>query len=68
MTLFTLSSENIQRNSVNNIFQVIYDDFAFFFENIIKEKKVNVNIIGSKKKLPNKIIDLIIYCEDKYKI
>ena len=25
LTLFTLSSENIQRKSVNNIFQVIYD-------------------------------------------
>ena len=67
LTLFTLSSENIQRKSINNIFEVIYDDFAYFIENIIKEKKVNVNIIGSKKKLPNKIIDLIIYCEDKTK-
>ena len=31
LTLFALSSENIKRNSVNNIFQVIYDDFSFFF-------------------------------------
>ena len=35
LTLFTLSSENIQRQSVNSIFQVIYDDFSFFFEKII---------------------------------
>ena len=30
LTLFTLSSENIKRQSVNNIFQVIYDDFSSF--------------------------------------
>ena len=34
LTLFTLSSENIQRNSVSSIFQVIYDEFAFFFDKI----------------------------------
>ena len=31
LTLFTLSSENIYRSSINNIYQIIYDDFAFFF-------------------------------------
>ena len=45
LTLYTLSSENIKRKSVNNIFQVIYDDFAFFFEKIIKEKKVKIKVI-----------------------
>ena len=63
LTLFTLSSENIKRNSVGNIFQVIYDDFSFFLETIIKEKKVRIKIIGSKKNLPKKIIDLINHCE-----
>ena len=63
LTLFTLSSENIQRKSVNNIFQVIYDDFSFFFDKIIEEKKVKINIIGSKLNLPNKILKLIDYCE-----
>ena len=63
LTLFTLSSENIQRKSVNNIFQVIYDDFAFFFEKIIKEKKVKIKIFGSKLNLPTKILNLIEHCE-----
>ena len=63
LTLFTLSSENIQRQSVNNIFQVIYDDFSFFFEKIIEEKKVKIKIIGSKLNLPNKILELIDHCE-----
>ena len=63
LTLFTLSSENIQRKSVNNIFQVIYDDFSFFFDKIIEEKKVKINIIGSKLNLPIKILKLIDHCE-----
>ena len=65
LTLFTLSSENIKRKSVNNIFQVIYDDFSFFFEKIIKEKKVKIKIIGSKNSLPDKIISLINHCENE---
>tara|TARA_S200000501_G_scaffold349523_1_gene365698 strand:+ start:135 stop:818 length:684 start_codon:yes stop_codon:yes gene_type:complete len=63
LTLFTLSSENLKRQSVNNIFQVIYDDFAFFFEKIIEERKVKIKIIGSKLSLPNKILKLIDHCE-----
>ena len=63
VTLFTLSSENIQRQSVNNIFQVIYDDFAYFFDKIIEEKKVKIKIIGSKSNLPIKILKLIDHCE-----
>ena len=63
LTLFTLSSENIQRQSVNSIFQVIYDDFSFFFEKIIEEKKVKIKIIGSKLNLPIKILKLIDHCE-----
>ena len=63
LTLFTLSSENIQRQSVNNIFQVIYDDFSFFFDKIIKEKKVKIKIIVSKVSLPDKILKLIDHCE-----
>ena len=63
LTLFTLSSENIQRQSVTNIFQVIYDDFSFFFEKIIAEKKVKIKIIGSKLNLPTKILKLIEHCE-----
>ena len=67
LTLFTLSSENINRTSVNNIFQVIYEDFSFFFNKIIKEKKVKIRIIGSKNNLPKKILQLIEHCENKTK-
>lgn len=67
LTLFTLSSENLYRTSVNKIFQVIYDEFSFFFEKVINEKKVKIKIIGSKKNLPNKIINLINHCENETK-
>jgi len=63
LTLFTLSSENIQRQSVGNIFQVIYEDFSFFFDKIIEEKKVKIKIIGSRLNLPTKILKLIEHCE-----
>ena len=46
LTLFTLSSENINRKTVNNIFEVIYDEFAFFFEKIINEKLVKIRVIS----------------------
>ena len=67
LTLFTLSSENVQRKSVSNIFQVIYDEFSLFFEDIINEKLVKINVIGSKENLPIKILNLINHCEEKIK-
>jgi len=67
LTLFTLSSENINRKSINNIFQVIYEDFSFFFDKIIEEKKVKIKIIGSKLNLPSKILKLIEHCENETK-
>jgi len=59
LTLFTLSSENIKRKSINNIYEIIYDDFSSFLEKIINDKLIRIKIIGSKKKLPKKIIELI---------
>ena len=67
LTLFTLSSENIKRKSVNYIYQVIYDDFAFFFDKIINEKLIKVKVIGSKENLPDKILNLINHCEKQTK-
>lgn len=68
LTLFTLSSENIKRKSVGSIFQVIYDDFSFFFDEIIKEKNVKLQIIGSRNNLPKKILNLIDHSEKETKL
>ena len=42
-------------------------NFLFFFEKVIKEKKVKVKVIGSKKNLPEKILKLINHCENETK-
>ena len=67
LTLFTLSSENLKRTSVFNIFDVIYDDFSFFFDKIIEEKKIKIKIVGSRINLPKKILSLIDHCENNTK-
>ena len=64
LTLFTLSSENIKRKNVDNIFQVIYDDFALFFNKIIDEKNIKIKIIDLRENLPEKIINLINHSEE----
>ena len=67
LTLFTLSSENLKRASVFNIFDVIYDDFSFFFDKIIEEKNIKIKIVGSRTNLPKRILGLIDHCENKTK-
>ena len=59
LTLFTLSSENLKRNSVNNIFKIIYDYFNEFLSKFVDEKKIKIKVIGRRENLPNKIIDMI---------
>ena len=63
LTLFTLSSENLKRNSVNNIFKIIYDYFNEFLSKFVDEKKIKIKVIGRRENLPNKIIDMINKCE-----
>ena len=45
LTLFTLSSENIKRNTVGSIFQVIYDDFSFFLKKLFRKKKLKLKLL-----------------------
>ena len=56
LTLFTLSSENLLRNTINNIFKIIFDYFEQFLQEIIDENKIKIKIIGRRNKLPEKII------------
>ena len=64
LTLFTLSSENLFRNSINNIFKIILDRFEKFLNEIIDENKIKIIIIGRRNNLPKKIINIINKCED----
>jgi len=64
LTLFTLSSENLFRNSINNIFKIILNRFEKFLHEIIDENKIKIRIIGRRNNLPKKIINIINKCED----
>ncbi len=57
ITVFALSSENLQRNSSYLIFKII----RTIYKKLLKElnnKKVNINIIGEKKNLPEDILKI----------
>ena len=58
LTIFTLSSENFNRSSVNIIYDIIYDNFSKTFTDLIKEKGVKIKIFGSRKNLPKKILEI----------
>ena len=64
LTLFTLSSENLFRTSINNIFEIILNGFEKFLHEIIDENKIKIRIIGRRNNLPKKIINIINKCED----
>ncbi len=58
LTIFALSSENFNRSSVNLIYNIIYDNFSQTFNDLIDEKGVKINIFGSKKNLPRKLLQI----------
>ena len=64
LTLFTLSSENLLRTSINNIFKIILDHFEEFLYEIIDKNKIKIRIIGRRDNLPKKIINIINKCEN----
>ena len=64
LTLFTLSSENLLRSTINNIFQIILDNFEKFLYEIIDKNKIKIRIIGRRNNLPKKIINIINKCEN----
>ena len=58
LTIFALSSENFNRSSINVIYEIIYDNFSKTFNDLVKEKGVKIKIFGSRKKLPQKILEI----------
>ena len=58
LTIYTLSSENFNRSSINIIYQIIYDNFSKIFDELVKNNGVKINIIGSRKNLPKSIIEI----------
>ena len=58
LTIFALSSENFNRSSINIIYEIIYDNFSKTFNDLVKEKGVKIKIFGSRKNLPQKILEI----------
>ena len=58
LTIFTLSSENFNRSSINVIYEIIYDNFSKTFSDLVKEKGVKIKIFGNRKNLPKKLLEI----------
>ena len=57
ITVFALSSENLKRNSSYLIFNIIRKIYKKLLKDL-NNKKVNINIIGEKKNLPEDILKI----------
>ena len=58
LTIFALSSENYNRNSLNIIYEIIYNNFSKTFTNLINENGVKIKIFGNRDNLPEKIKEI----------
>ena len=58
LTIFALSSENFNRSYINIIYDIIYKNFSKTFNDLIEKKGVKINIFGSRKNLPIKILEI----------
>ncbi len=58
LTIFTLSSENFNRSSINLIYKIIHENFAKMINELIKDNGVKINIFGSREDLPKKILEI----------
>ena len=64
-SVFTLSTENLKRASVNILFDSIFSQFANFLDKIINEKNIKIKVIGERHNLPVKLNKLITEAEKK---
>ena len=64
-SVFTLSTENLKRTTVNVLFDSIFNQFSIFLEKIINDKKIKIKVIGERHNLPTKLNKLITEAEKK---
>ena len=58
LTLYALSSENFHRSSLDLIYDIIYKNFSKYFKDLVVDNDVKIKIFGSRKNLPNKILNI----------
>ena len=59
VTLYLLSTENVNRKNNNSFFKLANKSFEGFVKKINKIGKIKMNIIGENKNLPKNILNLI---------
>ena len=64
LTLFTLSSENFKRPSINIIYDIIHKDFKNLIGQLTEKKNIKITIFGKRENLPNKIIEIFNQAEE----
>ena len=65
LSVFTLSTENLKRKSINIIFYTIMEKFSKFLEKIVNEKSIKIKVIGERNNLPSKLKKIIFEAEDQ---
>ena len=55
LTLYALSTENLERPSVNIIFDIFKGNYKNFVDNMTEKKKVKIQVIGKRNNLPKNI-------------
>ncbi len=65
LSVFTLSTENLNRKSVNVLFNSIFDRFSNFLEKIVNTKAIKIKVIGERDNLPIRLKKIINEAEQK---
>lgn len=65
LSVYTLSSENNNRTSINLIYEILEKNYINFLKKINKDNKVKIKFIGKKNNLKKNIKFIINYIETK---
>ena len=58
LTLFTLSSENYNRSTIDILYEIIYNNVSYLIDELINKKNIKINIFGLRRNLPKKLIEI----------
>ena len=65
VTAYSLSTENIKRDNINIIYDLIFDQSTDIINYFINNHSIKVNIIGDKNYIPTKILEIFNNIENK---
>ena len=65
LTIYALSSENLERKNVSLIYKLIETKYIDFLNDINNKENIKINIIGSKNNIPKKIQTIFSSLEEK---